>query len=87
MSDKKSVSTEKDVKKPVDTKMYWWLNRRRPFYIGDEYRIDLVKINDQDNGVKIVVTNLKTCKDEFPQPEDYGVKNKEEDFSLIGFFK
>lgn len=76
MSNKKSVSTEKNVKKAVETKMYWWLNKQRQFYIGDEYRIDLVKINSSHNSVKIVVTNLKTCQDESPSLKESGEESK-----------
>ncbi len=59
------------VRKPVDTKMYWWLNINRPFYIGDEYRIDLVvRPFSFGSAVKIVVTNLKNCEDRAPEADE-----------------
>lgn len=43
----------------VKDKMYWWLNYRRAFYIGDEYKIELEAIDTGNKSVKILVTNLK----------------------------
>lgn len=43
----------------IKTDMYWWLNFRRAFFIGDEYKIELEAIDRKSNSVKIVVTNLK----------------------------
>ena len=55
-------SEEQNTKKPVHqvkTEMYWWLNFRRSFFIGDEYKIKLEAIDRKSNSVKIVITNLK----------------------------
>lgn len=60
------MSNEKN-RKPVEDAMYWWLSTSRPFYIGDDYRIDLIYCNRYTNSVKIVVTNLKNMPDEYPQ--------------------
>ena len=59
------------IRKPVETVMFWWLNTNRPFYIGDEYRIDLVSSNRFGTSIKIVVTNLKTMPDQFPEEKMY----------------
>ncbi len=47
---------------PVVSRMYWWLGRRRPFYIGDEYEISLLEIDRKSGSAKIQITNLKTGK-------------------------
>ena len=44
----------------LKTQLYWWLGKRRPFVINDEYRIELLFIDKENNSVKIQVTNLKT---------------------------
>lgn len=43
----------------LKTQLYWWLNKTRPFYINNEYKIELLNINRQQGSVKILVTNLK----------------------------
>ena len=40
--------------------LYWWLSTARPFYINNEYRLDLVCLDRKNNSAKIVITNLKT---------------------------
>lgn len=40
--------------------LYWWLGKKRPFFINDEYKLELVFIDKVNNSVKILVTNLKT---------------------------
>lgn len=39
--------------------LYWWLGRRRPFVINDEYKIELLFIDKVNNSAKIQITNLK----------------------------
>jgi hypothetical protein len=39
--------------------LYWWLGRKRPFVINDEYKLELLFIDKENNSVKIKVTNLK----------------------------
>lgn len=57
-------------KKPIETEMYWWLNMNRHFYIGDEYKIVLEKIDSGNKSVRIKVINLKTNKEqEQSQPD------------------
>jgi hypothetical protein len=44
----------------LKTQLYWWLGRRRPFIINDEYKIELLHIDHENNSAKIQITNLKT---------------------------
>jgi hypothetical protein len=40
--------------------LYWWLGRSKPFFINDEYKLELLFIDKINNSAKIRVTNLKT---------------------------
>lgn len=40
--------------------LYWWLGKKRPFFINDEYKLELLWIDTVNNSAKIRVTNLKT---------------------------
>ena len=40
--------------------LYWWLGRKKPFIINDEYKLELLFIDKINNSAKIRVTNLKT---------------------------
>lgn len=40
--------------------LYWWLGRKKPFYIEDQYKLELLHIDKINNSAKIKVTNLKT---------------------------
>jgi hypothetical protein len=62
MEDLKKILDER--KKKIDTEMYWWLNSKRPFHIGDEYVIFLEKIDVSNKSVKIRIVNTKN------QPQD-----------------
>lgn len=44
----------------LKTQLYWWLGHRRPFFINDEYKIELLFIDKQNNSAKIQITNIKT---------------------------
>jgi len=48
----------------IETAMYWWLSKRRPFFIGDEYKIELQAMDKNTGCVRILITNLKTGKQE-----------------------
>lgn len=39
--------------------LYWWLGKRKPFYINDEYKLELLVIDKVNNSAKIRITNLK----------------------------
>ena len=43
----------------IKDSLYWWLGKRKPFIINDEYRLDLLHIDKENNSVKIRITNLK----------------------------
>lgn len=40
--------------------LYWWLGKKRPFIINDEYKLELLFVDKINNSAKIRVTNLKT---------------------------
>ena len=40
--------------------LYWWLGRKKPFIINNEYKLELLFIDKVNNSAKIRVTNLKT---------------------------
>lgn len=39
--------------------LYWWLSPKRPFFVNDEYKIELLHIDRNHESVKIRITNLK----------------------------
>lgn len=38
----------------------WWLGKKKPFIVNDEYEIRLLFIDKINNSAKIQITNLKT---------------------------
>jgi len=44
----------------IKDSMYWWLSKRKPFIINDEYKLELLFIDQVNNTAKIKITNLKT---------------------------
>ena len=44
----------------LKTQLYWWLGRKRPFVLNDEYKIELLFIDKINNSAKIQITNLKS---------------------------
>jgi hypothetical protein len=40
--------------------LYWWLGKKKPFIINDEYKLELLFVDKINNSAKIRVTNLKT---------------------------
>ena len=40
--------------------LYWWLGKKRPFIINDEYKIELLHIDREHVSAKIRVTNLRS---------------------------
>ena len=44
--------------KITDT-FWWWLGKKKPFIVNDEYKIELLHIDRQHYSAKIRVTNLK----------------------------
>lgn len=39
--------------------IYWWLGKKKPFIINDEYKLELKFIDKKNNSAKIMITNLK----------------------------
>jgi len=48
----------------------WWLGKKRPFIVNDEYSIELLFIDKLNNSAKIKVTNLKTGQEQFNMVEN-----------------
>lgn len=44
--------------------LVWWLGKRKPFIINDEYEIKLLFIDKVNNSAKIEITNIKSKKTE-----------------------
>jgi hypothetical protein len=40
--------------------LMWWLGKKRPFIINDEYKLELLFVDKVNNSAKIRVTNIKT---------------------------
>lgn len=40
--------------------LIWWLGKKHPFIINDEYQIKLLFIDKINHSAKIEITNLKT---------------------------
>jgi hypothetical protein len=72
-----------DTKNSIKDQMYWWLNPSRPFFIGDEYKIELGKIDRKNGAVKIIITNLKALPDEDVIFESKLTKILEQDKSIV----
>ncbi len=43
----------------IKDSLYWWLGKKRPFFINDEYKLELLFIDKENNSAKIRITNLK----------------------------
>lgn len=48
----------------LKTNLYWWLGKKRPFLINDEYKVELLYIDKVNNSAKIRITNLKSNLEE-----------------------
>lgn len=58
--------------------LYWWLGKKRPFIINDEYKLELMFIDKQNNSAKIKVTNIKTGETITSSATDEGDSNGQE---------
>jgi hypothetical protein len=43
----------------IHDRLYWWLGKKQPFIINDEYKLELLFLDKKNNSAKILVTNLK----------------------------
>jgi hypothetical protein len=48
----------------LKSSLVWWLGRKKPFIINDQYKLELLFIDKVNNSAKIKVTNLSN-QDEF----------------------
>lgn len=53
----------------IKDSLYWWLGKKRPFIINDEYKLELLFIDKVNNSAKILITNLKSGKVEEAEAE------------------
>lgn len=44
----------------IKDSLYWWLGLKKPFFINDEYKLELLFLDKINNSAKIRITNLKT---------------------------
>ena len=44
----------------IKDSLYWWLGHQKPFIINEEYKLELLFIDKENNSAKILITNLKT---------------------------
>lgn len=49
-----------DFKNKISTSIWWWLGKKKPFIINDEYQLELLFIDKVNNSAKIKITNLKS---------------------------
>jgi hypothetical protein len=43
----------------IKDSLYYWLGKKRPFIINDEYKLELLFIDKANNSAKIRITNIK----------------------------
>ena len=51
---------ENSYKNKLNDTLVWWLGKKKPFNINDEYEIKLLFIDKVNHSAKIEITNLKT---------------------------
>ena len=44
----------------LKTQLWWWLTKGKPFYINNDYKLELLYIDTENLSAKIMITNLKT---------------------------
>lgn len=53
-------ATMEDFSNKIKDSVWWWLGKKRPFIINNEYRLELLFIDKINNSAKIKITNIKT---------------------------
>ena len=43
----------------IKDSIWYWLGKKKPFIINDEYKLELLYIDKINNSAKILITNLK----------------------------
>jgi hypothetical protein len=57
----------------IKDSLYWWLGKKRPFIINNEYKLELLFVDINNMSAKIRITNLKTGEIQTTPSEDsYG---------------
>ncbi len=51
---------EQSYKDKLQNTLTWWLGKKKPFVINDEYEIKLLFIDKVNHSAKIEITNIKT---------------------------
>jgi hypothetical protein len=54
-----SDSVKKTICTQLKDSLYWWLGRKKPFIVNNEYKIELLHIDRNHYSAKIRITNLK----------------------------
>jgi len=54
----------------LKTQLYWWLSKHRPFFINDDYKIELLYIDTEHLSAKLLITNLKTGEKQEQSSDD-----------------
>ena len=44
----------------IKDSIYYWLGKKRPFIVNNEYKIELLYLDKENNSAKILVTNIKS---------------------------
>ncbi len=57
-------------KNKLTSSLVWWLGKKKPFIINDEYEIKLLFIDKINHSAKIEITNLKTKETETVEVTD-----------------
>lgn len=48
----------------LKTSLWYWLGKKKPFIINQEYKVELLFIDKENNSAKIRITNLKNNSEE-----------------------
>lgn len=49
-----------NLKNNIKDSIWYWLGYRKPFIINEEYKVELLFLDRNNNSAKIKVTNIKT---------------------------
>lgn len=55
-----SLEDDKSYSGVLKDSLTWWLGKKKPFIVNDEYEIKLLFIDKINHSAKIQITNLKT---------------------------
>jgi len=52
-------SSPDEFKGKLKDSLFWWLGKKKPFYINGDYKVELLHIDREHYSAKIRITNLK----------------------------